>query len=271
LEVLVSIDVVQTPLTAMASYVFPSVGQMERADVVAEVSTSYAAAVVPRVEDRRPMWWMLRELGRRLGVDVLEGLDVDVDSDEQVIRHLAAHGRDGSDALIAAGSAGLTPPRLYGWVRERALPNGRWRLTPPGMIERLGNLTNTLTDTMRSKANRETVPRLLLINGRQLSRTNSTAYVSPDISRDLPQVHVSREDAALQGLEDGDRAQVLSDFGKVSAEVHIDGRLRRGVISMSHGWHEANVSQLTSAVQGVDPLTTQPQMTALPVSLTKIA
>jgi anaerobic selenocysteine-containing dehydrogenase len=267
LEVLVSIDVVQTPLTAMASYVFPSVGQMERADVVAEVSTSYAPAVVPRVGERRPMWWMLRELGRRLGVDVLEGLDADADSDVQVIRHLAAHGRDSSAALIAAGSAGLTPPRLYGWVRERALPNGRWRLTPPGMIERLGSLT----DTIRSKANRDSVPRLLLINGRQLSRTNSTAYVSPDISRELPQVHVSREDAALQGLKDGDRAEVLSDFGKVSAEVHVDGRLRRGVISMSHGWHEANVCELTSAVQGVDPLTTQPQMTALPVSLTKIA
>jgi anaerobic selenocysteine-containing dehydrogenase len=110
-----------------------------------------------------------------------------------------------------------------------------------------------------------------LINGRQLSRTNSTAYVSPGISRDLPQVNVNPEDAARQGLQDGDRAQVLSDFGKVSAEVHIDDRLRRGVISLSHGWHEANVSRLTSALQGVDPLTTQPQMTALPVSLTKVA
>jgi hypothetical protein len=40
---------------------------------------------------------------------------------------------------------------------------------------------------------------------------------------------------------------------------------------MSHGWHEANVSELTSAIEGVDPLTTQPQMNALPVSLTKVA
>lgn len=267
LDILVSIDVVHTPLTGMASHVFPSVGQMERADVVAEVSTSYAPAVVPRVQERRPMWWMLRELGRRLAVDVLEGLDADVDSDEQVIRHLTAHGRDGSDALIAAGSAGLMPPRLYGWVREKALPNGRWRLTPPGMIERLEGLL----DTLSSDPKRESVHLLLLINGRQLSRTNSTAYVSPGISRDLPQVSVNPEDAARLGLQDGDRAQVLSDFGKVSADVHIDGRLRRGVISMAHGWHEANVCQLTSATQGVDPLTTQPQMTALPVSLIKIA
>ena len=115
LEVLVSIDVVHTPLTGMATHVFPSVGQMERADVVAEVSTSYAAAVVPPGAERRPMWWMLRELGRRLGVDVLEGVDEAAASDDQVIRHLAKYSRDGGDALIAAGSAGpdaATPLRL---------------------------------------------------------------------------------------------------------------------------------------------------------------
>jgi anaerobic selenocysteine-containing dehydrogenase len=267
LDTLVCIDVVQTPLTAMASHVFASVGQLERADVVAEVSTSYAPAVVPRVAERRPMWWMLRELGRRLGVDVLEGLDPDVDSDDEVIRHLMAYSRDGSDALIAAGSNGLTPPRLYGWVRERALPNGRWRLTPPEMIERLGELVSTLTGRSSPDARHP----MLLINARQLSRTNSTAYVSPDVSRDLPQVHVNPDDAVCQGLSNGDRVQVLSEFGKLCAQVHTDGRLRRGVVSMSHGWHEANVSELTSAIEGVDPLTTQPQMNALPVSLTKVA
>jgi anaerobic selenocysteine-containing dehydrogenase len=267
LDVLVSIDVVETPLSAMASHVLPSVGQMERADVVAEVSTSYAAAVVPPAEERRPMWWMLRELGRRLGVDVLEGLDHGADTDEQVIRHMTAHSRDGGDALIAAGSAGLTPPRLYGWVRANALPHGRWRLTPPGMLERLRSLAPAAART----SFRRSPDRLLLVNGRQLTRTNSTAYVSPRISRDLPELHVSPEDGIDLGLQDGDRVQVRSDFGEVSAEVNIDRRLRRGVVSMTHGWHEANVSALTSATEGVDPLTTQPQMTALPVSLRKIA
>jgi anaerobic selenocysteine-containing dehydrogenase len=267
LDVLGAIDVVQTPLTGMASHVLPSVGQMERADVVAEVSTSYAAAVVPRVAERRPMWWMLRELGRRLGVDVLEGLDMNADSDDQVIRYLTAHGRDGSDALIAAGSAGLTPPQLYGWVRDKALPGGRWRLTPPGMIDRLRGLASTLASDRNTGSGQQ----LVLINGRQLSRTNSTAYVSPAVSRDLPQISVNPEDAACRELQDGECVQVLSEFGKLSAEVHIDRRLRRGVVSMSHGWHEANVCQLTSATQGVDPLTTQPQMTALSVSLTKVA
>jgi anaerobic selenocysteine-containing dehydrogenase len=267
LDVLVSIDVVQTPLTAIASHVLPSVGQMERADVVAEMSTSYAAAVLPPEQERRPMWWMLRELGRRLGVDVLEGLDDNAHSDEQVIRHLMACSRDGSDALIAAGSAGLVPPRLYGWVREKALPNGRWRLTPPGMLERLGKLVETL----RSARSTESAQQLLLVNGRQLTRTNSTAYVSPAISRDLPEIHVNPGDAIGLGLKEGDRVQVVSDFGQVFAAVCVDRRLRRGVVSMSHGWHEANVCALTSATEGVDPLTTQPQMTALPVSLKKVA
>ena len=265
LDILVCIDVVQTPLTEIASHVLPSVGQMERADVIAELSTSYAAAVLPPVAERRPMWWMLSELGQRLGIELFEGTRPTPCSDEEVIRHLMAHSRDGSDALIAAGSAGLTPPRLYGWVREKALPNGHWRLTPPGMLERLAKLAETLT-SMGAGIPPET---LLLISGRQLSRTNSTAYVSRAVSRDLPQVGVNPDDAAGRGLKSGDRARVASDFGILDADVRLDTRLRPGVISISHGWHEANVSRLTSSREGVDPLTTQPQMTALRVSLNK--
>jgi anaerobic selenocysteine-containing dehydrogenase len=265
LEVLVCVDVVATPLTALASHVFPSVGQLERADVVAEVSTSYAAAVVPAVAERRPMWWMLWELGKRLGIEVLEGAQAESWSDDQVIRHLTAHSRDGSDALFAAGSAGLTPPRLYGWVREKALPGGRWRLTPPGMLERLTELAGSLS----CMADGIPAGTLLLVSGRQLSRTNSTDYVSREVSRDLPQVCVNPDDAAPRGLGSGDCARVTSDFGILDADVRLDTRLRRGVISISHGWHQANVSRLTSSQEKVDPLTAHPQMTALRVSLSK--
>jgi anaerobic selenocysteine-containing dehydrogenase len=263
LEVLVSIDVVHTPITSMATHVLPSAGQMERADFVAEVSTSYAAAVVPRAAERRPMWWMLRELGRRLGVEVLKGLQADASSDDQVIRYLTAHSRDGGDALIAAGSAGLTPPRLYGWLREKGLPGGRWRLTPPGMIERLVALGRP-----RQAAEG---PGLLLVNARQLSRTNSTPYVAPGVSRDLPVLRIHPLDGTRHGVGEGDRAEVQSPFGKLCATVRLDEHLRPGVVTLSQGWHEANVARLTSASVGVDPLTTQPQMNALPVSLRPVA
>jgi anaerobic selenocysteine-containing dehydrogenase len=265
LDALVCIDVVETPLTAMASHVLPSVGQMERADVVAEVSTSYAAAVVPPVAERRPMWWMLQELGKRLGIEVLEGVQAEACSDDQVIRHLTAHSRDGTDALFAAGSAGLTPPRLYGWVREKALPNGRWRLTPPGMLQRLSDLASALA----SMGSGIPANILLLVSGRQLSRTNSTDYVPRAVSRDLPEVCVNPYDAASRGLVSGDCVRVTSQFGILDADVRMDARLRPGVISMSHGWHQANVSQLTSSREAVDPLTAHPQMTALRVSLNK--
>jgi anaerobic selenocysteine-containing dehydrogenase len=266
LDILVSIDVVETPLTALASHVLPSVGQLERADMVAEVSTSYAPAVVAAEAERRPMWWMLRELGRRMGVEVPQGMKAEPATDEDVIRHLTAHSRDGADALLAAGSDGLTPPPLYGWVRERALPNGRWRLTPPGMVERLTALAGKPSGRGAPAAGE-----LVLVNGRQLSRTNSTAYVSPGISRDLPAVHVSPADALRLGLRDGDKVRIVSDFGQISAPVHIDKRLRLGVVSLSHGWPEANVCQLTSSMQGIDPLTAQPQMSALRVSVTKFS
>jgi anaerobic selenocysteine-containing dehydrogenase len=289
LDVLATLDVLHSPLTAMSSHVLPSVAQLERADVVVEISTSFAPPAVPAAHERRPMWWIIRELGRRLGVDVLEGLDPEAVSDEQVIRHVTAHGRDGSDALIAAGTAGFASPRVYGWVRKNALPEGRWRLTPPDMLDRLAGLLadgQALGGTRRASSRDATTSggpestqnpqdrqgldaSLLLISTRQLSRINSTRYVSPRISRDLPCVRVSPDDAAHRGLRDGDRAQISNDFGKISAAVRIDKHLRAGVISMPHGWPEANVCHLTSSTHGLDPLTAQPQMTALPVSLTR--
>jgi anaerobic selenocysteine-containing dehydrogenase len=186
-------------------------------------------------------------------------------SDDDVIRHLTAHSRDGSDALFAAGSAGLSPPPLYGWVREQALPDGRWRLTPPGMLERLTDLAGSLS-TLGEGIPADT---FLLVSGRQLSRTNSTDYVSREVSRDLPQISVNPEDAASRGLASGDCARVTSAFGILDADVRVDTRLRRGVISISHGWHQANVSRLTSSRERVDLLTAHPQMTALRVSLNK--
>jgi len=262
LDVLVTIDILHSPLTAMSSHVLPSLAQLERADIVMEISTSFAPPAVPAGDERRPMWWIIRELGRRLGVDVLEGLDPEAVTDEQVIRHVTARGRDGSEAFFAAGTAGLTAPPGYGWVRDKALPEGRWRLTPPNMLERLADL---LGDDAVSQDTS-----LLLVSTRQIGRINSTRYVSPRISRDRPYVNVSPGDAAERGLRDGDRARIANGFGQLSADVHIDTHLRRGVISLPHGWAEANVCQLTSATHGLDPLTTQPQMTALPVSLTRL-
>ncbi len=262
LDVLVTLDILETPLTAIATHVLPTTGQLERADLVIETQAAYAPAAVAPVAERKPMWWILAELGRRLGLDVLgDGLDPATASDEALVRRMAATARGGPDALLAAGSDGIDPPRVYGWVRERALPDGRFRLVPPGLLDRLRE---------RLARPRSDAP-FVLVSSRQLTRTNSTPYMSPAKSRDEPSLHLHPDDAAEIGVEAGCRVEVASAAGSLEAVLVLDRDLRRGVVSVAPGWLDTNVGQLTSTHLEIDLLTGQPPMTAIPVRLTRVA
>ena len=96
LDTLAVLDVVATPLTAMATHVLPVTGQLERADlsmlenVAFGNGTTYTSAVVPTEAERRPAWWVLAQLARRLGIDALGGArDPDSLTDDDVLRGLA--------------------------------------------------------------------------------------------------------------------------------------------------------------------------------------
>jgi len=262
LDALVVLDVVETPLTAIASHVLPATGQLERDDLVLETAAAHAPAAVAPVAARRPMWWILSQLGRRLGIDVLagsfgEGLDPDRTTDRDLVARMASGARGGAAALLAAGTGGVAPPALYGWVRSGALPGGRFRLVPPGLLERLRE---------RLEGPGSDAP-FTLVAARQLTRTNSTAYMSPAKSPDAPALHLHPADAAGLGLMAGEQAIVESPYGAVTATVALDADLRRRAVSLGHAWFEANVGALTDSRREVDPLTGQPPMTAIGVRI----
>jgi anaerobic selenocysteine-containing dehydrogenase len=262
LDVLAVIDIVRTPLSALASHVLPATGQLERADLVTETRTCYAPAVVAPVAGRRPMWWILEQLGSRLGVDLREGMDPAKDCDERRIRAMAAGGRESVDTWMAAGPEGCTPPLAYGWVRERALPEGRWRLQPPGLLERLAA---RLSGPFEMEEDGE----LLLICGRQLTRTNATAYMPLEKSRDAPCLRMHPADAEVLGLREGEGGEIASGSGRLAAEIRLDASLRRGVVLLAHGWFDVNVAQLISSREPIDPLTGQPVMSGIPVRISR--
>lgn len=263
LDLLVALDVVDTPLARLATHVLPVTGQLERTDLVALERTMVAAAAVRPGADRRPTWWVFDRLGRRLGVDALgvPGARPDEDDDDALLRRLCgagspSTGRGGADELFAAGAHGVPSPRLYGWVRDRVLPGGRWRLVPPGMVERLAALgaADPGGDTLR------------LVSRRQVNANNATRYVPHDRSRERPDLLVHPDDAAARGLVDGTRVEVRTGAGGVFATARVDAGVRPGTVSLPHGWPGTNVCRLTDGTD-VDPLTAQPQMSGYPVEV----
>ena len=268
LDVLAVVDVVETATTELATHVLPAAGQLERADVSwlldtyqLAVATQYTPAVVPPSGQRRPVWTIFADLGRRLGVPVLpRGADPATASDDSLIRSLAGRSRGGADAVLGAADGVVHSGAVFGWVTERVLPNGRFRLAPTPLLEQLAT----------HDERRATHP-LVLVAQRRLRMMNSQLrdVAAPGARSESPGVAIHPVDASERGLHDGDVVDVTSGVtgASLTTVLVVDDRIRPGVVSAPHGWYDANVGVLTSSTVGVDPLTGMVWQSAIPVSI----
>ena len=260
LDALIVLDVVQTPLTALASHVLPVAGQLERADVSMLENVAfggrvqYTESVVMTGADRRPAWWALGAIARRLGLDVLHGLDPDLCDDEVLLAHLAAGSRDGYETLVASGPHGLVAAPVPGWVHDRMLAGGRWRIAPAALVERLTRAV-------------EPERGLVLIPRRRIRWMNSAPDRSSAHAADPAEVRVHPDVVADLGVVDGDAVQVRSAHGAMDAVLAADPNVRVGVVSCTHGSWDANVASLTSAEVDVDTDTGMPRASGVPVTI----
>jgi anaerobic selenocysteine-containing dehydrogenase len=266
LDVLAVADVFDHELTQLATHVLPATAQLERADLpmiegpALSTGTQYTDAIVAPAAQRKPVWWMLGQLGRRLELDVLDGIEADQCTDRMLLARVADASRGTADAVIAAGSRGITGPSpSYGWVHEQVLPEGRWRLAPSALVDRLRVDLDALDELSVEH---------VLIPRRQLRSMNSARYEHADRrGGEQPIVRCNRADAAAHALHDGETVTVTSRHGSTTGVVLIDDRVRPGVISMTHGWTTVNPCHLTSVVEDVDPLTGMICQSGVPVSL----
>jgi anaerobic selenocysteine-containing dehydrogenase len=249
-------------MAEIATHVLPAAALLERSDLPGGWSQhmAYTKQVVPIGEDRRQTWWMLSQLGRRLGFELWDGLDPDTATDDDVLMRAAATGRQPPEELMAAGPRGIILPRLYGWVHDRVLPDGKWRIAPEALLERLPDLLKPADETRR----------LRLISGRELHNHNRIAYGRfgyKRFDREQPAtIGIHPADAAEHGLGEGDPVTVTGDEGSVTAVLRIDDTLLAGTLHLTHGWVGRNVCRLASPV--IDPQSGQPvMMSAIPVEI----
>jgi formate dehydrogenase len=127
-------------------------------------------------------------------------------------------------------------------------------------------------------------PGLLMIGRRQRRGMNSwlhNALPQPDGQCALL---MSPRDAAQHGLFDGDRVDISSRVGTVTAELRVSEDMRPGVVSLPHGWgHDgpglgtirsaavpgANYNALVDDETDLDRLTGSPIFSAIPVTVVR--
>jgi anaerobic selenocysteine-containing dehydrogenase len=89
----------------------------------------------------------------------------------------------------------------------------------------------------------------------------------------------TRKDLAVLQLAAGDRVRIISDHGEIPGIVASDDGLRRGTVSMAHGWgglpgdqaaYEdvgAYTGLLISTDRDLEPINAMPRQSAIPVRI----
>ena len=247
------------PSPRLATHVLPAAGQLERADLTLTEQVSLRSGlqwtdpVVAPVAERRPVWWMLAALSQRLGVRFLGGADPDHLSDQAVLTGVLGHSSLDPAEVVSAGPHGIDVAVEHGWVHDEMLPGGRWRLTPPVLLDRLAAHLEPLAGRG-----------LVLVPRREADWSNSVRWAGDGTEA---VVRLNPADGAALGVADGSDVVVESAHGAVPATAALDAGVRVGVVSMTHGRASSGPGHLTSASVGVDPLTAMPLASGLPVAI----
>jgi anaerobic selenocysteine-containing dehydrogenase len=287
LDLLVVIDPFMTATARLAHYVLPPLMMLERHDLgsrdyeVHTMQRPYAQFAEPvlappagaeLVED----WRVFYELARRLGVALtFDGVPLEMQvapSTEDLLRILtrhssvpfaelraATHGRifDVPEQFVEAADAGCTT---------------RFEVAPPDVVAELAAVreeTTPGTDSFRLAV-------------RRLRDVQNTMYHRLDgVRRRLPEnpAYLHPDDLESLALVDDGLVEISSAHGTICLPARADDGVRRGVVSVPHGWGDlldgpgsdanpgTNTNRLTSAAECLDPINAMPWLTGLPVRL----
>jgi anaerobic selenocysteine-containing dehydrogenase len=245
----------------LATHVLPAAGGLERSELLLSsqsaqlrVISQYTPAMVPPQFGRRPSWWAVGQLAKRLGHDVLPGrIDVDVATEDDLMAAMVG-GPDVLRTMVEVDGPLVGEQRVTGWALD-ALPFDRFDLVPAALVEQFRTLT--------AAAPPDGGPRL--IPRRRLRMFNSVG--SPSGRQEEQEVLVHPEVADAAGVREGDHVRVSSDHGVLIGPVVVTERISPGAVAASHGHVESHVGRLASTGQGVDPISGQITQTGIPVRI----
>ena len=291
LELLVVIDIYPSATSELAHVVLPSTDMYEREDLnIVNIGTSarpfaqYTPAVVAPAGERRPEWWIAHRLLQAMGkASIFDGL-ADGESPDPWAkwRHMLERGSGLSlDDLQRDNTPRLLPVPTPGSFFETQVHTvgGRVDCCPPVFADAIARSHRLFRETEAKHDSGE----LLLIHRRDAWMHNSWLSNIARMKRsghDNNPLQMHPDDGASLNIDEGVTVLVTSDHGEVEAVVAFDEDLKRGVVSMVHGWGHAasprmrvahaspgsNPNVLLPIGPGsFEPLSSQSHMTGIPV------
>jgi len=247
LDHLVVQDMFLTETAAFADVVLPASGWAEKDGTVSNTDrrVQMGNAAVPMPGEARQDLWIIRDIGKDLGLD-WNYTHVSEVYDEMRLAMPSIKGITW-DRLVESSSVTYPcnnvgdPGQSVVFVDDFPTANGKARLVAAKSIS-----PDELPDTEYP---------LILITGRQLehwhtgSMTRRTTVL--DAIEPVPVIYVNGKDLENLGVEAGDEIVARSRRGEIRAYARPDGALKQGEVFIPFCYHEAAANLLTN--EALDP------------------
>lgn len=299
LDLHVALDIRISATARLAHYVIPSVLSLERPDVPTNVDrwfeepyVMYTPAILapdPEMVDEAGLYI---EIARRMGLTLeLPGgpLTPDMHSTADEILELSyPHVRVPWATMRESEGAVLHDDLTMTVLPADADATGRFQVAPDGVPEELRTIrasTSSFDDLFGFDANvythRMASRRLKGVfnsSGREIEKLHSKEKTS--------YAHAHPDDLAGWGVTDGDLIDITSTRSSIRTVVKSAPDVKPGTISMAHSWGDLpgeagpkadpyslgdTTGRLSDCASGFDPITGLPIMSAIPVSVRRVA
>ena len=261
LELLATIEPFPSETARFADYILPPALAFERPDFTRPYEAyftipfaQYTEALLPKPAGVLEDWEILWELAAVMGLTLrVGGLTIEP-GDE----------RPASEALLdRLGTRGRVPLAA---VREH--PHGARFALDPLLVGEAGERADRFDVLPHDVAAELRAARAVLPDGglrlvvRRVKRAMNTLGAEGENPCSL-----HPDDLAALGLHEGDAVELQSPYGALRATVAADRTLRPGVVSLTHGFANANAAHLVSGTEALQDINAMPLMTALPVNI----
>jgi anaerobic selenocysteine-containing dehydrogenase len=146
------------------------------------------------------------------------------------------------------------------WVDRLFERNGGWQLVPAELLDQWQRFR------AEDEAHLGAPKPLVLSSRRQRRKFNGQVSFLGEIADCL----IHPETADQHGIADGQKMRVWNKAGEIVVTAKIDAGMMRGVCSIPHGHHDANVNLLTST-EDMDPLGGMAHYSAVPIAIAPVA
>lgn len=270
LDFLVVSDLFMNETAEMADIFLPAAAFLEKKAVMDYATNGTLLfmlgqkAIEPPPECKED-WWVWAELGRKMGYgDYFPWLD----SDELLSYLLKSTGI--TLEQLERNPGGI----IYGDERQRkyeeeglATPSGKVELFSPT----LAAYGYDPLPTFNTVELPEDYPFNLITGNRTVAYTHSQYRDIAKLRKLVPEplAEINPQSAKELGIADGEKIVVETPDNSVSLKAKVTPDILPGVVSLQHGWAEANVNLLTT-YQPYDPISGYPAFKTIPCRVRKI-